>query len=185
MLSKHIIFVGFMGVGKSTIGQRVAKALSRDFIDTDKAIEQRFQASIPQIFEQWGEPAFREAERETILDICQDNSSKVIALGGGAYLNEDIRRVCQQCGIVFYLHLSWEQWLKRLPLLRDDRPLLQHKSLAEIEELYQRRQAIYEVNTTKVVVDGLEPDEAAEQVLQRLQHLWKQEKETDSAPRGT
>lgn len=172
---KHIVFVGFMGVGKTTIGQWVAKKLSRDFIDIDKVIEHRFQKSVPQIFQELGEQKFREAEKETILDICQGTRLKVIALGGGAYMNEEIRRACHTHGIVFYLHLSWEQWRERLPLLREDRPLLQNKSLREIEQLYAQRRAAYEMNTTKVCVDGLSPEEAAERIVQLLQQIWKRD----------
>jgi len=141
--------------------------------DTDKAIEQRFHMSVPQIFRELGEETFREAEKETVLDICQGSRAKVIALGGGAYCHDDIRRTCQQCGIVFYLHLSWEAWCRRLPQLREGRPLLQNKSLRDIEALYRRRQAVCLMNTTKVCVDGLTPQAAAEEIVRRLRQRWE------------
>jgi len=177
---KHVVFVGFMGVGKTTVGQLVAKALSRDFIDTDQVIEERFQKSVPQIFQELGEQRFREAEKETIVEICQESPGKVIALGGGAYLNEDIRRACQEYGIVIHLDLSWDHWCRRMEQLQGNRPLLQNKTLHDIEKLFQSRQAYYEMGSTSVCVDGLTPEEVTERVVGLLQKMWNEKDQEGS-----
>lgn len=100
---RNIVLIGFMGVGKTTIGQLVAKKLYRDFIDVDQEIEKRHHMSIPDIFEQMGENYFRKIERELIVDLCTNTRLKIISLGGGAYLQEEVRNVCLSHCIVFFL----------------------------------------------------------------------------------
>ncbi|MHB1954532.1 MAG: shikimate kinase, partial [Sulfobacillus sp.] len=105
----NIVIIGFMGVGKTTIGSLLAQKLNREFFDVDKLIEMEFGRTIPEIFELWGEQSFREKERDIILTLCRQRN-KVIALGGGAFIQEDIRNYClKQCS-VFLLDLSWEEW---------------------------------------------------------------------------
>lgn len=100
---RNIILIGFMGAGKTTIGQLVAKKLYRDFIDVDAEIERRHGMSIPEMFAQKGEAYFRQVERELIVDLCTNTRLKILSLGGGAYLQEDVRRACLAHGIVFSL----------------------------------------------------------------------------------
>ncbi|MCG0056976.1 shikimate kinase AroK, partial [Escherichia coli] len=82
------------GVGKTTIGQLVAKKLYRDFIDIDQQIEKDFNMSIPEIFEKKGEDFFRKTEKEYILDICHHKRFKIVSLGGGSFKQEEIRNCC-------------------------------------------------------------------------------------------
>lgn len=79
---RNIVLIGFMGVGKTTIGQLVAKKLYRDFIDIDQEIEKDFNMTIPEIFEKKGEDFFRKTEKEYILDICHHKRFKIVSLGG-------------------------------------------------------------------------------------------------------
>jgi shikimate kinase len=80
---KNIVLIGFMGVGKTTIGQLAAKKLYWEFIDIDQEIEKRHHMSIPAMFEQKGEDYFRKVERELIVDVCTKERQKVLSLGGG------------------------------------------------------------------------------------------------------
>src|SRR4051812_1123463 len=84
---KNIVFIGFMGAGKTTIGKLVAKKLYRDFIDIDEKIEKEYNMPIPKIFAEIGEKAFREKEKELIQSQC-DYKLKIISVGGGAFLQE-------------------------------------------------------------------------------------------------
>ncbi|MEH7607098.1 shikimate kinase, partial [Priestia megaterium] len=90
---KSIVFIGFMGVGKTTIGEMVAKKLYRDFVDIDQEIEREFNMPTSQIFKEHGETFFRQKEKEVINRLSQQRL-KIISLGGGAFLQEEIQEIC-------------------------------------------------------------------------------------------
>ncbi|MFJ7748320.1 shikimate kinase [Peribacillus sp. NPDC097295] len=168
---QSIVFIGFMGVGKTTIGQKVAKKLYREFIDIDHEIEQEFNMPTTEIFKKFGEKAFREKEKEVINRFSQQKL-KILSLGGGAFLQEDVRTICLSNCIVIYLDLSWDYWKERIGLLIDSRPVLQNKSLVEIEELFKARQEVYSYHHTKVITDNLEVDEVADYIVDSLKVTW-------------
>lgn len=170
---KNIILIGFMGVGKTTIGHRIANKLYRDFIDVDLEIEKQYNMPITQIFNSLGEQKFRQMEKDYILDLCSNSRLKIISLGGGAFLQEEIRNACLSTSIVFFIDLSWDLWKDRLHLIVDSRPILQDKSLDEIERLFYSRQNIYSLNNSKVRTDDLDPEEAADYIIQTLKLGWE------------
>src|SRR5690625_165723 len=131
---KSIVFIGFMGVGKTTVANLVAKKLYRDFIDIDQEIEKEYNMTTTEIFKTFGEDEFRAKEKEYILNYCKQ-PLKVISVGGGAFLQEEIKKACLDHSIVFYLDISWKSWKKRLNMLIDSRPVLQNKPLEDIEAL--------------------------------------------------
>jgi shikimate kinase len=168
---QSIVFIGFMGVGKTTIGQKVAKKLYRDFIDIDQEIEKEFNMPTTEIFKKFGEKAFREKEKNVIESLSQQQL-KIISVGGGAFLQEDIRNICLSNCIVFYLDLSWEYWKERIGLLIDSRPVLQSRTLEEIEELFYTRQEIYSYHHSKVNTNDLDVDEVADFIVDSLKVAW-------------
>lgn len=97
MTTRAVVLIGPMGVGKSSIGRKLAKALSRTFLDTDSVIA-REHGPIPQIFAQHGEAYFREVEREAVARAVADGG--VVALGGGAVLNESTRELLREHRVV-------------------------------------------------------------------------------------
>src|SRR3954466_6557468 len=161
---KSIVFIGFMGVGKTTIGKAVAKKLYRDFIDIDAEIEKEYGMPTSQIFTKIGEKAFREKEKTVITDVCK-RKMKVISLGGGAFLQEEIKQVCLENCLVFFLNLSWENWKDRISLIIDSRPVLKGKSLKEIEELFYERQEIYADHHSVVSTDNQDVEEIADYIV--------------------
>ncbi|WP_338471964.1 shikimate kinase [Niallia sp. XMNu-256] len=169
---KSIVFVGFMGVGKTTIGKWVAKKLYRDFIDADEEIEKEFGMPTAKIFETFGEKTFREKEQSLIIGLSEQ-PLKVISLGGGAFLNENIRKACLSNCLVLYLDLSFDNWKERMGLLIDSRPVLQNKSIEQIEELYYSRQPAYSLHNSKVVVDNLQPEEVSDYIVESLKLAWE------------
>ncbi|MDY7043986.1 MULTISPECIES: shikimate kinase [unclassified Virgibacillus] len=168
---KSIALIGFMGVGKTSIGKEVAKMLYRDFIDADKEIESAFHMPASEIFQTYGEKVFRHKEKEILQKLCKQKL-KIISLGGGAFLQEEIRNVCLEECIVFYLDLSWESWQERISLLIDSRPVLQDKSLKEIKALFEERKSIYQDHHSAVATDQLMIEDAAAYIVKSLKTAW-------------
>lgn len=170
---RNIVLIGFMGVGKTTIGQRVASKLFRDFIDIDHLIEQQFGMSVQDIFKQYGEQRFRETELAVVRNLCENTRLKVISLGGGAFLQDEIRKICLSTSIVLFLDLSFDSWKERLELIVNSRPVLRDKSLQEMEGLFNNRQAIYTHNNSKISTDNLTPEDNAEYIVSTLKLGWE------------
>jgi shikimate kinase len=170
---KNIVFIGFMGAGKTTIGKLVAKKLYRDFIDIDEEIEKEYNMPIPKIFAEIGEKAFREKEKELIQNLCH-YKLKIISVGGGAFLQEEIRKVCLNSSIVFYLDITWDAWKNRLGSIIDSRPVLQGKSMDEIEELFYKRKEIYKNNYhSSIEISNQSMDELADSIVKTLKLSWE------------
>src|SRR5690625_325869 len=169
---KSIVFIGFRGVGKTTVANIVAKKLYRDFIDIDEEIEKDNGMPITQIFDDIGERAFRAEEKEYVLSYCKQ-PVKVISLGGGAFMQEEIRDACLKNSIVFYLDISWKSWKERLNMLIDSRPILQNKSIDDIETLFNERKSIYEEHNSKLVTDDFDEDEVANYIIDSLKLAWE------------
>ncbi len=142
MISGNIFLIGPMGAGKSTVGKQLAKALGRDFYDSDKEIEERTGVSISWIFEMEGEAGFRVREQK-MIDELTEKKNIVLATGGGAVLSEDNRRVLRSRGHVVYLAASVEQ-LNRRTSKDKSRPLLQTDDpKKQIEALLDERDPLY------------------------------------------
>ena len=169
---KSIVFIGFMGVGKTTVAQIVAEKLYRTFIDIDKEIEKECQMPIPEIFNQYGEQMFRKKEKEIILKYTKERL-KIISLGGGAFLQEEVKEACLKNCIVFHLDISWDSWKDRLHMLIDSRPVLQGKTMEEIESLFNDRKDIYSSHNSRVNTDHFNAEEAADYIIESLKLAWE------------
>ncbi|QJD84615.1 shikimate kinase [Cohnella herbarum] len=170
---KNIVLIGFMGVGKTTIGLHLAKKLLRDFVDVDQEIEKQHQMPISQIFKTLGEQRFRQMEKDYIVQLCDSSRLKVVSLGGGAFMQDEIRSACLSSSIVIFLDLAWDSWKDRIHLLMDNRPVLQEKSLEEIQELYHSRLQAYSLNHSRVCTDGLKPEEIADRIIDTLKSEYE------------
>jgi len=138
----NIYLIGLMGVGKTTIGKQVAKALQRPFFDSDKVIEECMGVDIPTIFSYEGEEGFRLREQAVIKDLTS-LSGIVMATGGGSVIKSENREALKNTGFVVYLHCSIDKILYRTrhdtqrPLLRTDNPRQRLQTLlAQREPLY-------------------------------------------------
>ena len=115
-MGKNLTLTGMMGVGKSTIGKILAKKLEYNFIDIDKLIEDKEGLSINLIFKNKGESHFRKIENEmTLTELRRENS--VISLGGGAFLNNIIRKNTKKLSISFWLDVPIDNLILRLTVL--------------------------------------------------------------------
>lgn len=133
---KTIALVGLMGVGKSSIGRRLGLALGMPFVDADAEVETAAGRSIPEIFAAYGEPAFRDGERRVIARLIQDDGNdgrghRVIATGGGAFVNAETRALILERAIAVWLDSDIDTLVERTSR-KDNRPLLQQGDPREI-----------------------------------------------------
>lgn len=137
-----IVLVGLMGVGKSTVGRRLAARLKLPFVDADHEIEQAAAMTIAEIFEKYGEEYFRDGERRVIARLM-DGRAKVIATGGGAFINADTRALMLRDALVIWLDAEVEVLADRVRR-RDTRPLLRNRDAGEVlRDLAAKRNPIY------------------------------------------
>ena len=140
---RSVVLIGMMGAGKSTVGRRLALRLRLPFIDADTEIEAAAAMSIPEIFEQHGEPHFRDGEARVISRLLS-GGPLVLATGGGAYLREQTRQRIAQAGVSMWLKAEADVILRRVKR-RADRPLLQTADpAAVIARLIGERHPLYE-----------------------------------------
>lgn len=165
---KHnIILIGFMGSGKTSVGELLARRMSYHFKDTDLLIEQKEQKAINQIFQLRGEDYFRNLETELLQDLEPSLYHTVLSTGGGMPVREQNQKLLKELGFVVYLKTSTETTVNRL---RGDqkRPLLQGTNLKDnVEKMLTLRTPIYESTAHKLVItDGKTPDEIATVVME-------------------
>jgi shikimate kinase len=141
--ARNLILIGFMGTGKTSVGQRVAHSLGFRFVDTDKLIVKKAGKPIPKIFEDEGEDAFRRLETE-VLRACADGEGQVISTGGGIVTREENRGILRDAGYVIWLRASPEVIYERVRRNRN-RPLLQTADpMKTIHDLLDARKDLYE-----------------------------------------
>ncbi len=168
-MKTNIALIGFMGTGKTAIGQLLAKKLDWKFIEMDLLIEQQAGKPIPEIFQQDGEIAFRELEIGVTKEVAKMKNA-AIACGGGIVLNKiNIDRLREGCRIV-YLTASPRVILKRVsteegqrPLLEGDNPTLTIRELLRFRKPFYERAADITINTSKLDINAV-----AEQIIENL-----------------
>lgn len=164
---RSIVLVGMMGVGKSTIGRRVAARLRLPFIDADTEIETAASMSIPDIFETHGEPYFRDGEARVIARIL-DNGPVVLATGGGAFMREETRDRIRQRAVSVWLKADTDVIMRRVRR-RADRPLLQTADPeATVNRLLSEREPVYQNADLTVASRDVPHDRIVEECLEAL-----------------
>lgn len=138
-ITRPVVLVGLMGVGKSTVGRKLAAMLGRDFVDADEAIVEAAQRSIPEIFETFGEAYFRDGERRVIARLI-DEGHGVIATGGGAFVDPDTRAAVLEKGIAVWIDCDVDTLVERTAR-RGNRPLLKQGDPKEILTRLARERA--------------------------------------------
>lgn len=130
---KPVVLVGMMGVGKSSVGKRLAEKLGLPFVDSDDEIEAAANMSIAEIFETYGEPHFRDGERRVIQRLISA-APAVVATGGGAFVDQETRALIREKAVSIWLDADLDMLVERLSQ-RDHRPLLRGKSRKEIRDI--------------------------------------------------
>jgi len=140
---RSIVLVGMMGVGKSSIGRRVAARLGIPFVDADAEIEKAAGMSISDIFAGHGEADFRSGEARVIARLLE-SGPQVLATGGGAFMNPATRAAIQAKGVSIWLSAEFEVLMRRISKRKNERPMLQTADPAEtLRQLLAAREPIY------------------------------------------
>lgn len=165
---RHVVLVGLMGAGKTTVGERCAERLGRPFVDTDDVVEAVARRSVQELFAEAGEATFRELEREAVRDATASPVPSVIACGGGAVLDPGNRRSLRETGTVVWLRATPSVLAQRVDADGVERPLLAPRgAVATLERLAVVRAAAYEaVADAAVDTDGRTVDEVVDAVLE-------------------
>jgi shikimate kinase len=165
--SRSIVLVGLMGAGKSTVGRRLARRLGLPFVDADEEIERAADHTISEIFDRFGEPAFRDGERRVIARLVE-GPRKVIATGGGAFMNEATRALILERCTAVWLDADVETLSARV-VRRNTRPLLRERDPREVlEELAARRNPIYAQAHLRVRTEPVPHEEVVERIVRAL-----------------
>ena len=152
-MKKNLVLTGMMGVGKSTVGGKLAKKLKLKFVDIDQIIESKEKATINEIFKNKGENYFRKTEKKISLEELK-NSNTVIALGGGAFMEKSIRNGAKNLSISFWLDVSLQSLLIRLKNVKK-RPLLNKDNLEKkMNKIYSERKKIYNKSDCRIKCDS-------------------------------
>jgi shikimate kinase len=175
-----LFLVGFMGAGKTSVGHALARLLNWTFEDLDERIEQREQRTVPQIFRDFGEPEFRRAEHAALQDVLEEirgGAVKIVALGGGAFVQEQNATLLGVSGVptVFLdapVEELWQRCRKQASEAGTERPLL--RSIDEFRKLYESRRAGYlraflAVQTRHRTLDEIASEIAASLALRKIE----------------
>ena len=161
---ENLVFLGMMGSGKSSIGSLVAKKLKLNFVDIDKEIEKNLNITIKKIFEIKGENFFRKIEEQTTLKKLK-LSSTVISLGGGAFINNNIRKEIIKNHLSFWLNWDHKILLNRIKNSKK-RPLANNKTDTDLINLIKKRSNIYSKALYEIKCDSLTKSEIVNKVTE-------------------
>ena len=166
-IDRPIVLVGLMGVGKSTVGRRLAQFIDGPFADADEEVERAADRTISEIFAEHGEQYFRDGERRVIARLMEQDFA-VIATGGGAFVNEETRAAILGNGIAVWLDCDIETLVERTSR-RDTRPLLRNRDpLAVLRELANQRNPLYAMAPIRVASNRTPHDATVNAILKAL-----------------
>ena len=173
MLKKNIVLIGMMASGKTTIGFKLAKKLKYQFIDIDTEIEKSEKEKITEIFDLRGEEYFRKIEEKKTLFFLEKSKS-IISIGGGAFLNEKIRKKIKKNSNSFWLRWKIRTILKRISKNRR-RPLALKLNNRELANLYRKRVKFYKLTDFKVNCENKNKNE----IINYINKIIKNENSTN------
>ena len=178
VVTPHLVLIGLMGAGKSTVGERCATALGRPFVDTDRLVELNAGMTVAEVFSSQGEPAFRALERTVVADVSVSPEPLVIACGGGVAVDADNRRALREHGVVVWLRADPQELATRVgsgagrPLLDGGRGGEGGSPAVKLARLAVLREPAYEAAAHVIVdTDGLAIGAVADLVLEEY-HTW-------------
>ena len=164
-MAPHLILVGISGAGKTTIGTMVAERLGRVFMDLDREIEKREQATVSELFAEKGEPYFRTKERELTEELSKQGNM-VLAPGGGWITNADVVALLRPPGRIISLKVKPETAIKRIGDERSTRPLLMRPDpLGELKRMLMQREPMFVKADHVIDTEKLKPQQVVDEVV--------------------
>jgi len=148
MLERHIFIIGMPGSGKSSLGRKVSSILRLPYIDTDQRISEAVGCTIPEIFEKYGEQAFRHAETNMLIQLTREQPG-IVSTGGGMIMRDENRQIMRNHGVILLIDRPLEDIMSDIKL--DRRPMLAQKGLSEVERLYHERIDTYRASADAVL----------------------------------
>lgn len=168
--SRSLVLVGMMGAGKTSVGRRLALALDLPFVDADTEIERVADMSIPEIFERYGEPFFRDRESK-VVERLLGQGPQVLATGGGAWINAETRERIGRQGVSVWLKAEPEVLLRRVRK-RGGRPLLASADPeATLRRLVDERYPIYALADLTITSRDAPHEHTVADLIERLSNL--------------
>ena len=170
--SRKLFLVGFMATGKTTIGKRLSSRLNLPFFDSDKEIELALGCSINEYFRTNEEKKFRAVEEKVIIEKIKNNQDNnfIMSLGGGAYLNHNIRELIRSVGISIWLNGNINIIYNRLKNSRNERPLIvTYNTKEKLEKLLKERMLYYEKADIKVNIINTSKDKMSKIILNQIE----------------
>lgn len=165
--TKPIVLIGLMGVGKTTIGRRLATRLNLPFVDADREIEAAAGMPVTEIFERYGEPYFRDGERRVIARLL-NGDVKVIATGGGAFMNPATRQRILESATAIWIDAEIEVLAERVSR-RPTRPLLKNGDvLSVLQGLADVRNPVYALAPIHIKSQPIHQDQVVDRIIEAL-----------------
>jgi len=171
LAARKFFLVGFMATGKTTIGKRLSSRLNLPFFDSDKDIELALGCSIKEYFRTHKESKFREVEEKIIIEKIKNNKDNdfIMSLGGGAYLNHNIRKLINVVGISIWLNSNIDIVYNRLKKSKNERPLMAIFNTKEkLEKLLKKRSLYYQKADIKVNIINTSKDNMSDIILKQI-----------------
>jgi len=161
--NKNLVLLGMMGSGKSIIGYLLSKNLNIEFMDVDEIIEKEERCKISEIFEKRGEIKFRKIEEKVTLKLLESNK-KIISLGGGGFINDNIRNEVLLNHISFWLNWDNTTLINRIKRSKK-RPIAFNSTENEIKKLISERSKIYSIANNKINCEKFSKNEIVKKIL--------------------
>jgi len=168
-MNNTLVLTGMMGSGKSSIGKELSNILSLKFYDTDLEIEKISNMTIPDIFKNKGENYFRKIEEKVCIDLI-NGDKKIIALGGGAFLNKKIREMVLKKSISVWIDVDISTIIKRMSISKSIRPMLNYKDLKKsITAILLKRSPIYQLANIKIKATSIGKKKIANEIKKKYE----------------
>lgn len=166
MKPQRILLIGMMGAGKTTTGRLLSARLGWPYLDSDEQIEKETGRTVPEIWKEQGEPAFRAEESRVLSEACSSEGPAVVSVAGGAVLDPANREIIRNCGLVVWLRADVATLAGRVGS-GAGRPLLDAGPAAALDRLLKQRAPIYQELADLVFdVDRLAPPQVVEKIVE-------------------